>query len=347
MHRFLLAAGFAAATSVLSTTAAAEPVTVVTSIKPLHSLVSGVMQGAGSPHLIVEGGASPHAYSLKPSDARALQEARVMVWIGEGLETFLATSIASLAADAEVIELAEVPGLTLLPYREGGPWDAHAHEDEHHADEHHEDEHGHDEHEHHEHGHDEHGHEEHAHEEHGHEEHGHGETDMHLWLDPDNARVIVDAVARALIKADPENSTIYLANVRIMDYRLTQLAEEIEHDLAPVKDKPFVVFHDAFQYFDARFGLNTVGSVTVDPERKPGAARLQEIRHRIAELGARCVFAEPQFEPRLLEVVVEGTAAKIGQLDPLGADLTDGPELYFELMRQNATALKDCLGETS
>ncbi|GAB4394092.1 MAG: hypothetical protein Tsb0032_16070 [Kiloniellaceae bacterium] len=347
--------------------AAAEDVTVVTSIKPVHSLVAGVMQGAGSPHLIVQGGSSPHSYSLKPSDAAALQRAKVVVWVGEGLETFLESSIATLAEDAVVVELAEVPGLTRLAYREGGPWAEHEHDhdDEHAHEEHDHEEHEHAEHDREEHAHEEHDHEEHAHEGHDHEEahhdeehhaeehhedeqgHAHGEIDMHLWLDPDNAKAMVTAVAAALTQADPAQAELYRSNAAATSGRLDQLAAEIEEDLAPVKDKPFVVFHDAFQYFDARFGLNIVGSVTVDPERKPGAKRLKEIQEKITDLGARCVFAEPQFEPRLLNVVIEGTQAKTGLLDPLGADLADGPDLYFELMRGNAAALKDCLGETS
>lgn len=296
-----------ALTAALAGTAAAEPVAVVTSIKPVHSLVAAAMQGTGTPHLIVEGGASPHSYSLKPSDAAALERAKVVVWVGEGLETFLASSIATLAKDAEVVELAEIPGLKRLPYRAGGAWDAHD-DGEHDA-----------------------------------AQGDHGEIDMHLWLDPDNAKAIVAAVAEALTRADPDNSGIYLANTKIMSYRLDQLVQEVEYDLAPVKDAPFVVFHDAFQYFDTRFALNNVGSVTVDPDRQPGAARLKQIRAKIAELGARCVFAEPQFEPRLLDVITEGTEAKVGLLDPLGADIPDGPELYFELLRRNAAALKDCL----
>jgi zinc transport system substrate-binding protein len=177
--------------------------------------------------------------------------------------------------------------------------------------------------------------------------HGHGEIDMHLWLDPDNAKAMVAAVAEALIAADPDNSGIYTANARILAHRLDQLATKIEADLAAVKEVPFVVFHDAYQYLDTRFGLANVGSITVSPEQQPGAQRLREIRAKIAELGARCVFAEPQFEPRLVQVVIEGTAAKTAVLDPLGADIADGPDLYFEMMRNNATALKTCLGEAS
>jgi zinc transport system substrate-binding protein len=305
---------------------AAEPITVAASIKPVHSLVAAVMQGAGSPHLIVPGGASPHSYSLKPSDAAALQKAKVVVWVGEGLEAFLETSIATLARDAEVVELAEVPGLKRLDYREGGPWAEH--DDDHDDDgEHHDELPA-------------------AEADHDHE-HGHDDIDMHLWLDPDNAKAMVAAIAEALMQADPDNSGIYRANAEIMARRLDQLSAEIEADLAAVKDIPFVVFHDGYQYLDTRFGLRNVGSVTVNPEQQPGAARLKEIHAKIAELGARCVFSEPQFQPRLVQVVIEGTAAKTGVLDPLGADLPDGPELYFELMRANAAALKTCLGEAS
>lgn len=295
--------------------AAAAPV-VVTSIKPVHALAAAVMQGAGTPHLIVRGGASPHSHGLRPSDAAALEEAEVVIWVGAGLETFLAASLESLAGRARVIELSKLPGLTRLAYREGGAWDDHSadgHESEEHA------------------------------KANGHGD-GHDAIDLHLWLDPDNAKVMMTAIAAALIETDPDNAGTYYANSKIMAYRLDLLGQEIADALAPVKDVPFVVFHDAFQYFDAYFGLANVGSVTVDPERQPGAARLKEIRRKIADLNARCVFAEPQFEPRLIEVVIEGSDARRGTLDPIGADLEDGPELYFELMWANARALQDCLG---
>ncbi len=308
--------------------AAAAEITVVASIKPVHSLTAAVMQGAGTPHLIVQGGASPHSHALRPSDAAALQRADVVVWVGEGLESFLAASLDALARDARVVELAAAPGLTRLGLREGGAWDGHqdGHED------------GHDE----------------APAKAGHDEdkahgqdHGRDGIDQHFWLDPLNARAMVEAIAAALITADPENADLYAGNAQRVSRDLAQLGEEIARELAPVKEVPFVVFHDAFQYFDARFDLANVGSVTVNPEQKPGAARLREIRAKIAELGARCVFAEPQFEPRLVDVVIEGSAARRGMLDPIGADLEDGPGLYFALMRANARALRDCLGGSS
>ena len=155
------------------------------------------------------------------------------------------------------------------------------------------------------------------------------------------------AIAKALIAADPANGDLYRANKAALDQRLEALSAEITADIAAVKDAPFIVFHDAYQYMERRFGLNTVGSITVSPELQPGAARLREIHEKIGELNARCVFAEPQFEPRLVRTVVEGTAAKTGTLDPLGADLKDGPDLYFELMRRNADSLRTCLSESS
>jgi len=288
---------------------AAAEVSVVASIKPVHALTAAVMQGAGTPHLIVQGGASPHAMSLKPSDARALQGADVVVWVGEGLEAFLEAPLETLAGGAAVVELAEAPGLTRLPYREGGAWGEHA--------------------------------------EHEEDEHDHEDIDMHLWLDPANAKAMVVAIAAALLAADPDNAGIYTANARSLEHRLDQLAQEIAQDLAPVKDVPFVVFHDAFQYLDTAFGLNNVGSITVNPEQAPGAARLSEIHEKIAATQARCVFAEPQFEPRLVQVVIEGTGAKTATLDPLGAAIPDGAELYFQMMRENAASLKACLGEAS
>jgi zinc transport system substrate-binding protein len=341
---------------------------VAASIKPVHSLVAAVMDGVGDPHLVVSGGASPHTYSLRPSDATALQEADVVFWVGPDLETFLQAPIATLAAGAAVVELAEADGLVRLPYREGGPFAGHDHDhgdaadaaaaaDDGHGDDHghddghgHDDhDHGHDDHDHDDHGHDDHGHDDHGHDDHGHDDHGHGHdhghgsTDMHLWLDPQNAEAFAEAVVAALAEADPANAEAYRANGEALAARLDALTAELEATLEPVHDRPFVVFHDAYQYLEHRFDLNTVGSITVSPDVQPGAQRLAEIQHTIEELGAVCVFAEPQFEPRLVEVVTAGTGARPGVLDPLGADLPDGPDLYFDLMRRNARALADCL----
>lgn len=295
---------------------------VVASIKPIHSLVAGVMQGVGEPALLVKGAGSPHSYSLRPSEARALNDADLVFWVGEQLETFLVKPLDTLADQAVVVELGEAEGVLRLPTREGGMWEAYAH--------------------------DEHGgaaEEEHEHQdEPGHEEaHAHGRLDMHLWLDPRNAAAMVGAIVGALGQADPAHAALYDANGRQLEARLGQLDHELEARLAGVGERPFLVFHDAYQYLERRYGLNAVGSITVDPQRRPGARRLGELRAKVQELQVVCVFAEPQFEPALVDTVIEGSAARKGVLDPLGAALAAGPDHYFELMNGLAVALVDCL----
>ncbi|WP_245425977.1 zinc ABC transporter substrate-binding protein [Rhizobium sp. J15] len=306
---------------------AADAPVVVTSIKPIHSLVSAIMQGVGEPELIVDGAASPHTYSLKPSNARALQEAKVVFWTGPGLEAFLEKPLEALGSDASVVELDNAPGLVKLPFREGGAFEPHddgVHEA---AGSGHDDGHGHG---------DKHAH----HEEH---EHEHGAFDTHLWLDPMNAKAMAAVITTTLVAADPANALTYQANAKALDDRLTALDKEIAATVAPVKDKPFVVFHDAYQYFEHRYGIRVAGSITVSPETIPGAERVSEIHRKVGELGATCVFAEPQFEPRLVKVVIEGTSAKSGVLDPEAATLKAGPDLYFTLMRGIADSMKACL----
>lgn len=346
--------------------ARAEAPDVVVSIKPIHSLVAAIMQGVGEPGLIVEGAASPHTYSLKPSNAAALQNADVVFWVGHGLEAFLEKPLESLGGKATVVELDDAPGLEKLPFREGGPFEAHTHEGEGHDHAHeghaHEGEEGHDhEKEGHDHGKEAHAHGEEAHdhgkeadshdhahgEEAGHEGHEHGEFDMHLWLSPQNARAIAAEAAKVLAEKDPANAETYRKNLAGLEERLDALDKEVAETVAPVKDKPFIVFHDAYQYFEHHYGMHAAGSITVSPETLPGAERLTQIRDKVKTLGATCVFAEPQFEPKLVNVVIEGTPAKSGVLDPEAATLEPGPDLYFTLMKSIATSLRDCLGQAS
>ncbi len=296
---------------------AADAPVVVTSIKPVHSLVSAIMQGVGKPELIVDGAASPHTYNLKPSNARALQEAKVVFWVGPGLEAFLEKPLESLGSDAIVARLDNAPGLVKLPFREGGAFEAHDDGDEH--------DHGHD----------------HADDDHGHDDH-HG-FDTHLWLDPMNAKAMAAEITTTLVAADPANALTYEANAKALDEKLDALDEEIAATVSPVKDKPFIVFHDAYQYFEHRYHIRVAGSITVSPETIPGAERVSEIHRKVGDLGATCVFAEPQFEPRLVDVVIEGTKAKSGVLDPEAATLPAGPDLYFTLMRGIAGSMRNCL----
>ena len=306
----------AAAMLIYAMPATAEVPKVVATIKPLHSLVAAVMGDLGSPSLIVQGGASPHTYSLRPSDAAALEAADVVFWTGHGLELFLEDSIGTLAPNATVVELSQAPGIQLLPVREGGAFEPH-------EDEVHEGQADGDEHE-------------------G-EEHEHGELDMHFWLDPANAALMISAIADALSAADPENAPTYAANAERERAALDVLTASLDAKLEPVRAKPFIVFHDAYQYFEARFGLSVAGSLTVIPDSAPGAQRVAELRDKVVNAGAFCVFAEPQFEPAIVETIIAGTPARAGTLDPEGASLEEGPGLYAALLENLAAALVDCL----
>jgi len=297
----------------------------VASIKPVQSLLAGVMGNTGKAGLIVEGAGSPHSYALKPSQARALQNARLVVWVGPDLEVFLEEPLEHLGGKARVLTLSGVEGITRLEQREGGAFEAHSHGEAHDDDHDHAKDHddGHD----HEHGH----------------EHGE-EVNAHFWLDPNNAIIWTGAIAKALAELDPANAATYQANANRQIAGLKALDAELKAALAPVAGKPFIVFHDAYQYFEEHFGLKAVGSITVSPETAPGAQRLTEIRAKIRESGAVCVFAEPQFEPRVISVVTEGTKASTGTLDPLGADLAVGADLYAALLRNMAASFTSCLG---
>lgn len=318
-----------AAIALFAATPALAAPNVVATIKPLHSLVAGVMEGVGTPELLIEGAASPHGFSLRPSDAGKLESADLVFWIGEDLETFLDGPLDTLSAGATKVEMMNIEGMNIRELREGGLFEAH---DDHEDDEHAEDEHVEDEHV------DE---DDHAHE----DEHDHEHGDAHLWLDPQNARLMVAAIADALIAADPENAEAYNANGQALAARLDALQAEIDARLEPARGKPFFVFHDAYHAFEESFDIEASGSFTVNPEIAPGAGRLTELRAVVEQQGAACLFAEPQFSPQVIETIAEGTGARIGTLDPLGADIADGPELYFTLMNTMADNLLDCLAD--
>ena len=319
-----------------STAVATADVKVVASIKPVHSLVASVMQGVSEPSLLVKGAGSPHTYSLKPSQAKELQAADIVFWMSHDLEAFLENSIESIAKNAKAVSLMDSHGLMKLNFREGGAFDAHDHGHDDHGDDKHDD-HGHDKHD--DHGddkHDDHGHDK-------HDEHGHDEVDPHVWLDPQNAKSLVHEIEEHLAEIDPSNAAKYEANAKAVMKKLDALTKEIEADLKPIRDRGYVVFHDAYQYFEKRFGVSAVGSITVSPEVLPGAERVSELRDKVKSLNASCVFSEPQFEPKLVKTITENTDAGTGVLDPLGANIKDGPELYFTLIRNMAKSLKDCL----
>ncbi|MAY62044.1 MAG: zinc ABC transporter substrate-binding protein [Rhizobiales bacterium] len=343
-------AGLALSVSPLAVSAAsAEPV-VITSIKPVHSLVAAVMEGVGEPELLVDGASSPHGYQLKPSQAGELQKADLVFWVGPELESFLVKPVETIASSAQSVPLIDAAGVTKLEPREGGTFEHHDHHHEGEAHDAHDDD-GHEDaekaHERHE-GESE---EAHAHEHEGaHEEaheHGHEEVDPHVWLDPENAKAFVDKIVSVLSAADPANAETYAANGEAEDRKLDELIEAVNTTLDPVRDRSFIVFHDAYHYFENRFGMEAAGSITINPELRPGAERIGEIQTKLKSLKAACVFAEPQFEPKIVSVAIEGSDARSGVLDPVGADLAPGPDLYGKLIGNLATSMRDCLADNS
>lgn len=285
--------------------ALAEAPRVVVTIKPVHALVAAVMAGLGRPGLLIEGAASPHGYALRPSDARALSAAQLVIWVGPELERFLARPLASLAAGARVVTLIEAPGLELLAYGRG-PEEAgeERHEGAHQA----------------------------------------GRHDPHLWLDPDNAAAIAAAAAAALSGLDPANRAAYEANRAALTARIVALDGELRAQLAPLSRVPFLVAHDGYRYFTRHFALNGVAALAPLPGQPPGARRLAELGRLIERLGVSCLLGEPQFEPAVAKTLIRDRGLRTATLDALGATLAAGPEAWFELMRANSRALIACLG---
>ena len=294
-------------------------ISVVTSIKPLHSLTSYIMEGVGEPELIIDGVASPHNFQIKPSHAKMLQNADLVIWIGEDLESFLPTALKSIPKDAVVFELLDQSGLKKLKFREKNIFEGH-------------DDHGHDEHAKKEDDHDYHGHDDHG--------HGHGSFDPHIWLDPANAKVIVKKITNQLSKIDKDNASTYKANSKKVIKDLDGLIKEVKNEIN--KDASFVVFHDAYQYFEKRFGLSVIGALTVNPDVMPGAEQLSEIREVIEHEKAKCIFSEPQFNPNIINSIASDTGVKTGVLDPLGANIDKGKNMYFDLIKDMSNSIKDC-----
>ena len=304
-------------TLTLSFSANAE-IKVVASIKPIHSLASYLMDGVGKPDLIVDGYNSPHGFALKPSHAKMLQNADLIFWVGEDLETFLEKPLKSIAKKAEKIELMEIKSLKKLEFRERNIFEGH-------------DDHGHDDHK-------EHGHKEDKHDDH--HEHAHGEHDPHIWLDPINAKAILSEMAEHLIEKDPNNASAYKANLKKAHKALDNLTKKVKSELKG--DFKSIVFHDAYQYFEKRFNVNVLGAFTVNTDVLPGAEQLAEIREIIEHEKVTCVFSEPQFNPDIIKAVAKDTNIKTGVIDPLGATLDPGKDLYFDLIRNMYASFKSC-----
>ena len=322
---------------------------VVASIKPIHSLASYLMDGVGKPDLIVDGYASPHGFAMKPSHAKMLQNADLIFWVGEDLENFLEKPLSSIASKAEKIELMETKGLQVLKFRERNIFDEHDHDDHGHDDhgkkEDDHDDHGHDDHgkKEDDHDHDDHGKKEDDHDDHGHDDHdghAHGEFDPHIWLDPINAKAMLNEMAEHLIENDPKNEAKYKSNLAKALKEIDKLTIDVMTDLSSSVSS--IVFHDAYQYFEERFNVKVLGAFTVNTDVMPGAEQLAEIREIIEHDKVACVFSEPQFNPDIIKAVAKDMNIKTGVLDPLGATLDPGKDLYFKLIRNMSNSFKGC-----
>lgn len=313
----VLVVGSIAATNSLALAADPSPVLrVVATIKPVHALVARVMDGVANPTVLLSGNVSPHTFALKPSEARALGNADVLFRVSPALEPFTVRLANSLPARVEVVSLGEVAGLALLPRRDGDGFEKHDHGPR--------DTHG-----------------------HGHK-HAHGPApkgdavDPHVWLDPDNARAMTSAIVAMLSARAPAHAARFAENGRRLDESLAALGREIGTQLAPLAGTPLIVFHDAYQYLEHRYGLKVVGSITLNPEVAPSAKRLTDLRARIARDGAACILSEPQFSPRIVDAVLEGSRARAGVLDPVGGTLPAGPDHYHQTLRALAAAIVAC-----
>ena len=287
---------------------------VVTSIKPIHSLASYLMDGIGKPDLIVDGYASPHEFSMKPSHAKMLQNADLIFWVGEDLESFLEKPLSSIAKKAEKIELMSIKELTVLKFREKNIFDKHDYKEKgkKHAD----------------------------HKEKAHDGHAHGKYDPHIWLDTMNAKAMLNEMAAHLIENDPKNEAKYKSNLDKALKDIDKLTIEVMTDLS--NSVSSIVFHDAYQYFEKRFNVNVLGALTINTDVMPGAEQLVEIREIIEHDKVACVFSEPQFNPDIINTVAKDMKIKTGVLDPLGATLDPGKDLYFKLIRNMSASFKGC-----
>ena len=313
-----------AITLLTGSAAIADSPRVVTDIAPVHSLVSRVMDGIGKPDLIVPNETSPHDYRLRPADAEALESAGLVFWMGEGLTPWMERALDSLSGEATIIELLALDETVTLPFREGALFDDHDHDKEH------------DDHD----DHDDHDHDK-EHDDHA--GHDHGEFDPHAWLSTDNAKTWLNVIAAKLSSVDPANAGGYFANASEAIAELDALDKEVDEMLDTVRGGKFIVFHDAYQYFETVYDFPASGAISLSDASDPGAARIAEIAKRIEGENIQCVLSEPQFNANMVDTVMAGTEAKTEVIDPLGFGIEPGASLYTKLIKGMATSLVNCL----
>ncbi|MDC3244054.1 zinc ABC transporter substrate-binding protein [Amylibacter sp.] len=309
--------------TLMSTSVIADVPNVAADIAPIHSLVSRVMDGVGAPKLIVQSGASPHGYRLRPSEAKALQDADHVFWMGEELTPWLDSAIDTLATKASVTTLLDQEGIILHDFREGALFEAHDHSA--HGDDDLDDHDDHDDHK-------------------DHDDHDdHGSHDPHAWLSPENAKLWLNIIASKLSVSDPENAATYFMNAAAGQAEIEAMIAEVKATLKPVQGGKFVVFHDAYQYFENDFDFYATGAISLGDSSDPSPARIEKVQKRIRDEGIQCVLAEPQFKKGLVATVMEGSDATASVIDPLGTELEVGPKLYTQLIKNMAKTLRNCL----
>jgi len=301
---------------------------VAADIAPVHSLVSRVMEGVGAPKLVIKSGASPHDYRLRPSEAKALQDADLVFWMGEELTPWMNGALETLASKASITTLLDQEGVTLHDFRESALFEAHDHDEDKDKDKDHKDHDDHDDHD----------------DDNDHKDHDdHGGHDPHAWLSPENAKLWLNIIASKLSVADPQNAASYFMNAAAGQAEMEEMIVEVNVMLKPVQGGKFVVFHDAYQYFENDFDFYASGAISLGDSSDPSPARIQKVQKRIRDEGIQCVLAEPQFNEGLVVTVMEGSEATASVIDPLGAELNTGPNLYTQLIKNMAKTLRDCL----
>lgn len=316
----------------LPTVTWAAPPRVAVDIAPLHSIAAQVMEGVGQPDLLIQPEASPHSYSLRPSEAEALAEADVVFWISKDLTPWLESPLETLAGSATQVEMLELSVTEKHEFREGATFEGHDHGPGHEEGEHGEaDEHHDDDEKHHNEG------------KEGHHGAHHGEHDPHAWLDPINAKRWANEMASVLAKTDAANAEVYQNNARAFGESINEMTGSLNRRASELGSIQFVVFHDAYQYFERRFGLEAAGAISLSDASDPSPARIREIQTLVSELGVTCAFTEPQYNSDLVTTVFEGSEVRTtGVMDPLGVSIEVGPGLYSELLNGLMASLEQC-----
>ena len=312
---------------------ATETTGVISTIQPINSLVSAVIGNTGKSITIIPSEQSPHDFKLKPSDVKVLQNGNIIFYVSNHLESSVTKVFKNLPKNIKLINLMEESGINHLAIRDNAAWERHDHHGDDHDDH---DKHGkkHDDHD----DHDKHGKKHDDHDDHE------KEDDVHIWLSPDNAIKIVQKVNKVLSLYFPENSQIYNDNTTKFIDKIRNLKMELIKELSPIKNKPYIVFHDAYQYFEKTFELNAVGSIALEGDIASSPKQISFIKDKIIKSKASCVFQEPQFDSKLVKIVLEGTNAKTGTLDPHGVNITGNKDFYLQLLKNMAKSLKECLG---